>query len=487
MGYKTGVDKKEQLLFPASLDEYVAEDNICRLIWAFTKQLDMEVLGFKYAHCKDTGCRPYDPRMMLNLYIYGYLHRVRSSRRLEEEAKRNIEVMWLMDGLKPDDRTISGFRKDNGKALKEAFRSFSTVCNKYGLYGGVMTATDSMKIRANNSLSNSHNATTVGNALTKIDKKIGEYLEMLEQGDLEEEGLERCGREKIKAALEELKERKEKYKGLKERLESESEVSTVDPDARLMRTGGEGRRLDSNYNVHTVVDSKYHLIVDFEVTNCACDAGNLKEMSDKAKEILEVESLVNLADSGYYDSADIAACEESGVTCLVAKGADGGPKKEEGYNRKDFVYDREKDVYKCPCQQELSYKGNRRQHISGRKYLVYSNIEACRGCANREKCTSAKLGYREYLRLSCQDVLDRVDERTRKNKALYRKRQEIVEHVFGTIKSVWGYRQYLCRTKPKVTAETALSFMAYNIRRVYNVLSEERRRMGAGMRLLSES
>jgi len=244
MGYKQGVDKKEQLLFPASLDEYVAEDHICRLIWAFTMQLDMSALGLKYAHCKDTGSPPYDPRMMLNLYIYGYLHRVRSSRRLQAEAKRNIEVMWLMDGLKPDDRTISNFRKDNAEVLKETFRSFSKICNKHGLYGGVMTATDSTKIRANNSLDNNHNKTTVSNAIKKIDKKIAEYIQALEQGDIEEEGLERPSSKKVRAALEELKLSKEKYEGLNKRLETESEVSTVDPDSRLMRTGGEGRRLD---------------------------------------------------------------------------------------------------------------------------------------------------------------------------------------------------------------------------------------------------
>jgi len=389
-----------------------------------------------------------------------------------------------MDGLKPDDRTISNFRKDNAEALKETFRSFSKVCNKHGLYGGVMTATDITKIRANNSLDNNHNKITVGNAIKRIDKKIAEYIEALEQGDVEEEGLERPRSEKVKAALEELKRRKEKYEGLNKRLESESEVSTVDPDSRLMHTGGEGRRLDVNYNVHTVVDSKYHLVVDFEVSNCANDAGNLKAMSDKAKEIMEVESLVNLADAGYYDSADITACEESGVTCLVAKGAAGGPKKEEGFNRKDFVWDREKDVYICPCHQELRRRGKR--HVSYEEYIVYSNIKACRECAKKKKCTSAKIGYREYLRISCQDILDRVDERTRKKKKLYRKRKEIVEHVFGTVKAVWGYRQYLCRRKPKVTAETALTYMAYNIRRIYNVLSEEHRIMAAGMRLLPE-
>jgi len=471
MGYKIGVDKKQLTLLPVSLDDYVAEDHICRLIYAFTERLDMAALGYKHAECKSTGCRPYEPRMMLSLYIYGYLHRVRSSRRLRDETMRNVEVMWLMEGLTPDDKTICNFRKDNAKALKETFREFSRMCQELKLYGGEVIATDSVKIRANNALDNNHNETTIKNALSRIDRKIGEYMKALEEGDLEEEGEERPSSHEIKEALERLRARKDAYEGLKSRLAGESEVSTVDPEARLMRTGGEGRRLDVCYNVQTAVDSKYHLIVDFEVTGCSSDAGNLKGISDKAMEIMGVKTITNLADAGYYDSEDIAACERSGVTCLVAKPPPGGPKKEEGFNRKDFSYDRGRDAYVCPCQNELRHVSDRK-HISGREYRVYANYSACRVCQQKKKCTSCK--HREVLRLACQDVLDAVDERTRKNKALYRKRQEIVEHCFGTIKAVWGYRQYLCRTKAKVAAETALAYMGYNLRRIFNIYTENR-------------
>jgi len=469
MGYKVGVDKKQPSLLPASLDDYVPENHICRLICAFTGQLDMFALGYRYAECKTTGSRPYDPRMMLNLYIYGYLHRVRSSRRLRDEAARNVEAMWLMEGLCPDDRTICNFRKDNAKALKETFREFARICSELGLYGGEIAATDGTKIRANNSLKNNHNKTTVTNALSRIDKKIGEYMEALEEGDREEEGEQRPSSGEIKAALERLKLRKAKHERLNARLETESEVSTVDADARLMRNGGEGRKLDVCYNVQAIVDSKNHLIADFEVTNCANDYGNLKSMSEKAMENMGVQSITNLADAGYYDSADIVACEHIGVTCLVAKPAPSGPKKAEGFNHRDFIYDREKDVYICPCQKELKYMRNRK-HISGREYRVYINTPACGKCEKKTLCTNYR--FREVLRLACQDILDCVDERTRNNKALFRKRQEIVEHVFGTVKAVWGYRQFLCRKKIKVTAETALACMAYNLRRVFNIAAE---------------
>ena len=473
MGYKVGADKRQLLLLPVSLEEYVPEDHICRVIYAFTKMLDMTALGYKYSECKETGCPPYDPRMMLNLYIYGYLHRVRSSRRLRDECKRNVEVMWLMDDLKPEDRAICNFRKDNTKALKGTFREFNRMCQEIGLYGGEIIATDSVKIRANNSLDNNHNKTTVNNALSRIDKKIDEYLKALEACDKEEAEAEaeQPSRAEIKVALERLKARKQAKEELKSRLETESEISTVDPDARLMRSGGDGRKLNVRYNVHTAVDSANHLVVDFEVTTCASDAGNLKTMTDKSMEVMEVTSLTNLADAGYYDSKDIVACEESGITCLVAKPATGGPKKTEGFNREDFIYDREKDVYRCPCGQELEYKGNRR-HISGREYRVYSDAQTCRKCNKKAECTSSE--YREYLRLTCQDILDRVDERTRTNKGLYRKRQEIVEHCFGTIKAVWGYRQFLCRTKEKVGSEMALTYMAYNImRRFFNIITTD--------------
>ena len=466
MGYKVGEDKKQPLLLPASLDDYVPKDHICRVICAFTEQLDMAALGYKYAECKNTGCRPYDPKMMLNLYIYGYLHRVRSSRRLRDEARRNVEVMWLMEGLQPDDKTICNFRKDNALALGRTFREFVILFRETGLYGRELVATDGTKIRANNALKNNHNKTVVGNELSRIDKRISRYLEELEQRDKEEEGEEEPSGEEIRAALERLKHRKAKYEELKARTEEEGEVSTVDPDARMMRPGGEGRPLDVCYNVQTVVDSKNHLIVDFEVTNCANDSGELYRMSEKAKQALGVERLTNLADKGYYHGKEIAACEGSGVTCLVAKGKPGGPKKAEGYNHEDFVYDREQDQYICPKGEKMKHTRDQK-HISGREYQVYGNYRACSKCENKGECTSNE--QREVLRQRCQDILDEVDERTRKNKGLYRKRQELVEHVFGTIKAVWGYRQFLCRTKEKVAAETALTCLAYNMRRAFNI------------------
>jgi transposase len=469
MGYKVGTGKKQLSLLPVCLDDYINEDHICRVISAFTERLDMCGLGFKYGEWKDRGCHPYDPRMMLNLYIYGYLHRVRSSRRLEAETKRNIEVMWLMNELKPDDKTISNFRTDNAVALKKTFREFSVMCRELELYGGEMEATDGTKFRANNSRKNNHNETTVKKELAEIDKRISEYLAALERGDKEEQGESEPKAAAIKAALERLRERKGKYEELKKRVEKEGEVSTVDPDARLMRSGGDARELDVCYNVQTVVDSKHHLIVDFGIADRSDDKGNLLNMSEKAKEVLGVEKLTNLADKGYYDGEDIAACEAAGVTCLVAKPGPGGAKKEEGFTRRDFAYDREHDCYMCPCKNRMRYM-REQKHSDGKVYGIYANYAACGACPRKGEGTEGK--YRQILRPPYQDALDVVDERTKKQKELYRKRQEIVEHPFGTIKAVWGYKQFLCRTKPKVTAEVPLAYLAYNMRRLINIFTE---------------
>jgi transposase len=470
MGYKIGVDKKQLTLLPVCVDDYIPEDHICRVISEFTGQLNMVELGYRYAECKDTGCRPYDPRMMLNLYIYGYLHHIRSSRRLRDEACRNIEVMWLLDGLTPDDKTICNFRTDNAKTLRESFRVFVRICRGLGLYGEELVAVDGSKFRANNSIKNTHGKAVVKKELERIDLKIDEYMKTLERTDEQEAGEREPDKAELRAALERLKERKIEYEGLQTRIEQEGEVSTVDPDARLMRGAGDGRSIDSGYNVQTVVDGKYHLIVDFEVTQCSGDSGELHRMSQRAKEVLEVEELTVLADRGYYSGQEMAACEKSGVTCLVAKKKTGGEKKAKGFTLEDFVYDEENDWYVCPCGNRMPYRSGKRRN--DRDYRRYVNYQACAHCPRRTECTKRK--WREIDRLPYQGIFEIVDERTRANKALYRKRKEIVEHPFGTVKAVWGYKQFLCRTIEKVTAEMSLAYLAYNIRRVVNIFKESR-------------
>lgn len=476
MSFKVGLDKKQLTFMPPSLDDFVPENHLCRVISAFTSQLDILELGFRYAECKDTGCRPFDPRMMLNLYLYGYMNRVRSSRRLEAETNRNVEVMWLMDGLKPDDKTICNFRKDNAKALRKAFRAFAIMLRDLGLYGGEVEATDGTKFRASNSRKNNYNKTSVERELSRLEKKISEYMNALDQADEEERGEKAPTADELRAALKKLNERKVKFEELLSRVEAEGEVSTVDPDSRMMRSGGDARKLDVCYNVQTTVDGKNKLIVDFDVNNCADDSGNLYMMSEKVKEVLEVETFTQLADKGYYESGDIIKCEENGVTCLVAKKKPVGGAQGNRFSLDKFTYDQENDCYLCPCQTTLRFM-RVQNHSNGKEYRVYANYGACGQCALRSECTKGKA--RLIRRLPCQDKLDMVDERTRTNRELYRKRQEIVEHPFGTVKAVWGYKQFLCRRTVMVAAETSLAYIAYNMRRVVNIFEAEGRDLAA--------
>jgi hypothetical protein len=352
------------------------------------------------------------------------------------------------------------------------------MCRKLELYGGEITATDSTTFRADNSRKNNHNKTTVKKEFSRLEKKLNEYMAALEQSDKEEADEKAPDAKAIKAALEHLNKRKVKYEDLLEQVEADGEVSTVDCESRLMHSGGDARKLDVCYNVHTVVDSKHKLIVDFEVSNKSNDFGNLHAMSEKAKEVLEVQTFTNLADKGYYDGQDIATCEASGVVCLVAKPKPGGAVKPKEFSRGRFDYDRKNDCYICPCKNLLRYM-RRQKHSNGKVYRVYANYSACRICPRKTECTEGE--HRQIFRPLYQDVLDVVDERTCKNKPLYRKRHQIAEHPFGTIKSVWGYKQYLCRGKPKVTAETALAYLAYNMRWVINIFLEKGESLTAAM------
>ena len=468
MSYKTGVDKFQTILLPDCLGDYVSENHICRVIDAFVEQIDMSELDFKYATPADTGCRPYSPKMMLKLYIYGFMNRVRSSRRLEAETQRNIEVMWLMDKLTPDDKTICNFRRDNAKAIKSAFRVFSKLCNDWGLYGKEVVAVDGTKIRANNSRKNNHNLTTVKRKLNLLDKRIAEYMTTLDENDKADEKEIKPNEVNIKEILEILNGKKDKLECLLSQIEANNgtEVSTIDKDARLMKQGGNAG-LDVCYNVQSVVDSKNGLIVDIDVINSSVDRGELFSMTEKAKEIMEAEEITALADRGYYESADIVKCEGEGTNCLVSKPDAAHRVDDKNYFRDKFIYNYETDQYICPENTLLKYM--RDQNIKGIKYRVYANYGACRVCPNKDKCTKSKQG-RQIMRSEYQDIMDVVDNRTKVNNKLYKTRQHIVEAPFGTIKEIWGYSNFLCRGLEKVTGEACLAFLAYNLRRVINIM-----------------
>ena len=457
------------------LDDYIEADSICRVIAAYVGSLDMADMGFKYAETKDTGRPPHDPASMLMLYLYGYLNRIRSSRRLEAETKRNVEVMWLMEKLTPDDKTICNFRKDNAASLKKVFREYSLWCSRQGLYGKELVAVDGSKIRANTSRKNIHTQKGTEKKLSEVEKKISEYMNELEKNDASEADDAKLSPEAIREILQRLNEKKDTLQDWLKQIEANDgkEISTVDPDAHIMHTGGDGRNLDACYNVQSVVDEKHKLIVDFDVSTCPDDKGALPKMTESAKAIMGVGEISVAADKGYYDGEDIEQCKQNRTTCYIPKIKDTVHSPDRRYDRSNFRYDTEADCYVCPEGQRIHFKRLNKRG-DGVVNRLYENPKACKNCANRELCTVNKLGRKLY-REPHQDALDIVNARmlTDGAREIFRERKKLVEHPFGTTKAVWGYRQFLCRGQEKTTAETSLTFLAYNLRRVFNIFKEK--------------
>ena len=473
MPYISGEDREQLSLLPVCLDDYIGRDNICRVIAAYVESLDMVALGFKYAQTKGTGRPPHNPSSMLMLYLYGYMNRIRSSRRLEVETTRNVEVMWLMRKVTPDDKTICNFRKDNAEALKRAFREFSIWCNQQGLYGREVIAVDGTKIRANNSRKNIHTKKNTEMLLGDIEKKIAEYMTKLEENDAVEQADPELSTEAIQDTLKRLQARKTKLEDWRAQIEAngDHEIAEIDPDCRMMKQGGNARALDACYNVQTVVDDKNKLIVDFEVTSSSDEKEALPKMSEAAKEIMGVSEITVLADKGYYIPKDIAACEQNQTICLVASVERGAGAPDPAFDHKAFQYDKERDCYICPMGKDIPFRRIKTDgKLVGREY---HNSIACNACSKHASCTKLKRG-RLIFRNPYQDALDIVNARMRSTEGrhAYKRRKELVEHPFGTTKRSWAFGNFLCRGRQKVTGEQSLVFWAYNFRRVCNIFRE---------------
>lgn len=472
MGYIEGQDRNQITLFPECIDDYISADNPVRVIDEYIEQLDMEKLGFKRAVPASTGRPPYDPKVLLKLYLYGYLNRIRSSRRLEDETKRNLEVIWLLKKLSPDFKTIADFRKDNKEALKRVFRDFTRLCMQWDLFGRELVAVDSSKFRASNSKRNNYNAKKLKRHIKYIEEKIDSYIKQLEKTDADEEDIRPLSAEEIKNKIKELRNRKKQYEELEEKLEKsgQKETSLTDPDARLMSVSNQ-YNVQPSYNVQTTVDEKHKLILDFKVTQNPNDLGELDNMALRAKKLFGNQGFEILADKGYYKAQDFKKCIKNGITPYVA-----GQTYSNGTGDKDFYldkfkYSKDKNVYICPLGKELPFSRIRKQagRIIGYEYKDY---KVCADCQCKSRCTKSAKG-RSILRHVDQDLLDMVDLNTQLNKNKYKLRQMIVEHPFGTIKRGWGADYFLTRRKISVTAEIALSYLSYNFRRVINILGVE--------------
>jgi len=469
MGYIKGEDRNQNILFPESFEDYIADNNPVRIIDEYVEQLDMKQLRFQRAECPDTGRPPYDPKDLLKLYLYGYLNRIRSSRRLEHETIRNIEVIWLLKKLRPDFKTIADFRKDNKKALKAAFRHFVRLCDEWELFGKELIAIDGTKIRACNSKRNNFSAKKLERHIQYIDDKIDTYLQELEHNDTTEEAERKLSAEEVQKRIEELRNRKQKYETYQKELEQtgKNEISTTDADARLMCNNN--NNVDVSYNVQTTVDAKHKLIADFKITNKPNDLGELDNMALRAKAIFQAKELEVLADKGYYKAEDLKKCVENHITPYVTKQMYSNGTGDRDFYTDRFTYDKERNLYICPAGKELFFA---RKRITREKGLIgydYKNYDACQLCQYKERCTKSQKG-RSVFRHVDQDVLDTIDLQTELNMDKYKLRQMIIEHVFGTVKRGWEAYYFLTKRKLSVSGEIALSFLAYNFRRAITIL-----------------
>jgi Transposase and inactivated derivatives len=471
MGYIPGEDRHQILLFPDRLDDYINDNNAVRIIDEYVEQLDLENLGFSKAVCAKTGRPPYNPKDLLKLYLYGYLNRIRSSRRLEHEAVRNIEVIWLLKKLRPDFKTIADFRKNNKIVLKKVFRDFNKLCDEWGLFGKELVAIDGTKIQACNSKKNNYNGKKLDRHIKYIDEKIDRYMKELDEGDIAESCDRQPSAEEIKEKIQKLKNRKQKYEEYREHLKEKgkNEISTTDPDARLMSNNNNS--FDVSYNVQATVDSKHKLIADFKATQKPNDLGELDNMALRAKRLFEGKEFEVLADKGYYKAEDLKKCVENGITPYVTKQIYSNKTGEPDFYADKFKYDKDRKVYICPAGKELYYYRDRKKDEKVFGY-EYRNYEACKECAFKERCTKSQKG-RTLCRHVDQDFLDTIDLKTQLNMDKYKQRQMIVEHPFGTIKRNWGAYFFLTKRKISVTAEIALLFLSYNLKRVINILGTE--------------
>lgn len=471
MGYIEGHDRSQIILFPEAIDDYIGDDSSVRVIDEYIEQLDIIDLGFKKAVCPTKGRPPYDPKVMLKLYIYGYLNRIRSSRRLEQEASRNIEVIWLLKKLKPDFKTIADFRRDNKKALKKVFRDFTKLCDEWGLFGKELVAIDGSKFRACNSKRNNYSAKKIDRHIKHIDEKIDKYIHELDEGDVTEANDRKPNASEISKRLQELRNRRGKYEAYKKQLEEsgKNEISTTDPDARLMCNNN--NNVDVSYNVQTTVDSKHKLIADFKVSQKPNDVGELDNMALRAKKLFEGKDFEVLADKGYYKAEDLKKCVENGITPYVTKQIYSNGTGDKDFYTDKFKYDKDKKAYICPARKELYYYRDRKKDgkVTGRDYR---NYEACKDCEFKDRCTKSKKGRTIYRHVD-QDFLDTIDLQTELNMDKYKQRQMIVEHPFGTIKRNLGAYYFLTKRKISVTAEISLSFLAYNLKRVMSILGNQ--------------
>jgi transposase len=453
-----GVDRSQSTLFPERLEDWIGEANPVRVIDVFVDELDLLGLGFDRVEPRETGRPSYHPSVLLKLYIYGYLNRVQSSRRLEREAGRNVEVMWLTGRLAPDHKTIADFRKDNGVQIRRACREFVVLCRRLELFADAFVAIDGSKFKAVNNRDRNFTAAKMKRRMVQIEESVERYLRQLDSADRQEPSQARTTKmDHLQDKIAILKREMQRLEKLEvKRLEApDQQISLTDPDARSMATSGRGSGI-VGYNVQMSVDTKHHLIVTHEVTNDGTDRAQLSPIAMETKAVLEIDKLDAVADRGYYKGEEVLACEAAGITVTLPKPQTSGSKADGRFGKQDFRYIPEEDVYLCPA-------GERK----GQALHCYWS-SACETCAIKKLCTTGK--ERRIKRWEHEHVLEAVQRRLDEHPEMMRRRRETVEHPFGTIKAWMGATHFLMKRLKNVRTEMALHVLAYNLTRVMNII-----------------
>jgi transposase len=468
MSHISGFERSQILLLPEAVDDYVDADNPVRFIDVFVDELDLSAAGFVRVAAKATGRPGYSPADLLKLYIYGYLNRVRSSRRLEMESHRNIEVIWLLRSLKPDFKTIADFRRDNRAAFRSVYREFALLCRRLDLYGRELLAVDGTRIKAVNNKDRNFTRNSLQDFIRAADERLDDYLRRLDEGDVEEGGTGGGARTKnLAEKIEALRQKRGRYGAMLADLErtGENQISLTDPDSRAMAAY---TKVGVGYNIQIAVDAKNKMIVEQAVTNQVVDMGLLTQTAEPARAILDVENIDVVADRGYFKIEDIEACEKAGLTPYVPKPQRGSAVRKGFFRKDEFRYDPDQDVYICPAGETLSpnHEGKSRDL----KKIDYSNPAACPACPLRSRCTT---NLRRVSRLENEAVLDRMAARLKARPEILDRRRQLVEHPFGSIKQWMNQGTFLMKGLDNVRAEFSLTAVVYNLRRALNILGVE--------------
>jgi transposase len=462
-----GEGRNQVTLFPVCVEDYVDEDNPVRVVDVFVDGLDLRAMGFSGIAPAKTGRPAYHPAVLLKLYIYGYLNRIQSSRRLEREAQRNVELMWLTGRLTPDFKTIADFRKNHGAAMRKVCRQFIVLCRGLGLFSEAMVAIDGSKFKAVNNRDKNFTNAKMKRRLEQIEESIARYLSAMDTADRNEPEVAQLKKDRLQEKISALKQQMQELKVLEGQMlaSPDQQLSLTDPDARSMKNREGGI---VGYNVQTAVDTKHHLIVAHEVITEGVDRDQLTSMAQKAREATGMEALTVVADRGYFKGEQILQCEQAGITPIIPKTLTSNSLAEGRFDKQDFIYLRADDQYRCPAGERAIYRFTTVE--SGMTLDVYWS-SACPRCPIKAKCTTTD--YRRIRRWKHEAVLEAMQQRLDRQPELMRVRRQTVEHPFGTLKHWMGWTHFLTKTLARVRTEMSLHVLAYNLKRVIRILGIE--------------